>query len=174
MRRLLLVVPVLIAVGCVTACSSSGHVDDKQTRAAITSLFTREAAGTPVNPSCPGTLNAKAGASIQCTASDGSGTAWPVTVTVDRIESGTADLRATFTDLVVSVGEAQTKITEMYRQVSDSDVASVDCKGLQKLAAGSTRDCTVHEVGGKTVPVTLKILNVKGTEYSYEVDQNNK
>jgi len=62
MRRLLLLLPVLIVVGC----SSSGHsqVTDKDTQAAIASLFTKDAAEAPTNPSCAGTLASSLGSSV--------------------------------------------------------------------------------------------------------------
>jgi hypothetical protein len=166
MRRLLLLLPVLVAVGC-----ASGHVDDKQTHAAITELFTRDAVGSPTNPSCAGTLADKTGATVKCTAGDGSGTVWPVTVSVDRIESGQPHVQAAFDSGVVTAAEAEAKITGMYPQIpSHGDVASVDCSGLQKLEVNSVRKCTVHEVGGKTVPVTFQIIQVSGSKYSFEVD----
>lgn len=49
-------------------------------------------------------------------------------------------------------------------------MASVDCKGLQPLAANSSRTCTVTEVGGRTVGVTYVVSAVRGDGYSYEVN----
>jgi|GEM_PF-3829327 len=167
MRRLLLVLPVLIAVGC----SSSGHshVTDKDAQAAIADLFTKDAAEAPNNPSCSGTPATTLGATVKCTAGDGSGPAWPITVTVAKIEGGIPDVEAAFDTPVVTIDDAKTKITDTYRTYSPNDVASVDCKGLQKLEANSVRKCTVTEVGGKSVPVTFLVSAVAGANYSYEV-----
>ncbi|MGF6882413.1 hypothetical protein ABIA39_001355 [Nocardia sp. GAS34] len=168
MRRLLLLLPILVVLGC----SSSGHsqVTDKDAQAAIARLFTKDAAESPANPSCAGTPATAVGASVKCTASDRSGAAWPITVRVAKIEGGIPDVEAAFDAPVVTIDDAKTKITETYRTYSQNDVASIDCKGLQKLAVDSTRKCTVNEVGGKSVPVTFQVSAVTGEKYSYTVN----
>lgn len=169
MRRLVLLLPVLVAAAC---SSGSGHggVDDKDTRAAVADLFQRNAAEAPANSSCTGSLEWKVGATEKCTASDGAGKAWPVTAKVAKITGDKADVEASFDDRVVGVDDAKANITTMYRQIADNDVASVDCKGLQRLEANSSRKCTVTEVGGKTVGVTYVVSAVRGDGYSYEVN----
>lgn len=168
MRRLLFLLPVLIVVGC---SSTGGHtkVTDKDAQDAIVSLFTRDAAEAPTNPSCSGTPATSVGATVKCTASDGSGPAWPITVKVAKIEGGIPDVEAAFDAPVIPVADAKTKITQTYRTYSQNDVAAIDCKGLQKLEVNSVRKCTLTEVGGKSVPVTFQVSAVAGDKYSYEV-----
>ncbi|MFF0492330.1 DUF4333 domain-containing protein [Nocardia sp. NPDC004068] len=167
MRRLLLLSPILIAVGC--SVSIGSHVDDKDVQAAITDLFHKNAGEDPASSSCDGTLAVKEGATVKCKAADKAGTTWPVTAKAAKVNGNDVSVEAAFDDRVVAADDAQTKIENMYRQISDGEVAGVACPGLQKLEANSSRKCTVTQVDGRTVPVTFVISAVKGDQYSYSV-----
>ncbi|MBF6330970.1 DUF4333 domain-containing protein [Nocardia transvalensis] len=169
MRRLLLLVPILVAVGCSSGSGHSHQVDDKDTRAAIADLFQKNAAEAPASSSCDGSLEAKADATVKCTANDSAGKTWPVTAKVAKVEGDKVDVEAAFDDHVIGVEDAKAKIAQMYRKIADGEVAGVDCKGVQKLEDNSSRTCTVTETGGKSVGVTFVVSGVKGNQYSYEV-----
>ncbi|RDI67327.1 DUF4333 domain-containing protein [Nocardia pseudobrasiliensis] len=167
MRRLLLLLPVLIAVGC--SSNSVAKVDDKDTQAAIADLFQKSAAEAPASPSCDGALDAKTGATVKCKANDSAGKTWPITAKVTKVDGGKATVEAAFDDHVVAVDDAKAKISRMYRQIADGEVTKVDCQGLQKMEANSSRKCTVTEASGKTVPVTFVVSAVKDDQYSFSV-----
>ncbi len=94
----------LFVVFAAAACSASGSVgqptlSQSEVEQQAKEALTKEVGQTPKSVNCPGDLDAKVGATAQCTLTAEDGTTLPVRITVTTVDS---DGKATFS---VKVGE---------------------------------------------------------------------